>query len=115
MITWSVELSEYAIRYEPHGAIKEQALANFIVEMRQEPSEALGDHLVWIVYVDGSSNNKGVRAGVVLEGLGGLVVEKSLRFGFKTSNNQAEYEALIVGLWPKIWGRRMSYAKATHS
>uniref|UniRef100_A0A151UE70 RNase H type-1 domain-containing protein n=1 Tax=Cajanus cajan TaxID=3821 RepID=A0A151UE70_CAJCA len=27
-----------------------------------------------------------------------MVVEQSLRFGFKTSNNQAEYEALLAGL-----------------
>ena len=26
------------------------------------------------------------------------MIEQSLSFGFKTSNNQAEYEALIVGL-----------------
>jgi len=33
-----------------------------------------------------------------LEGPGDLLVEQSLRFGFKVSNNQAKYEALIVGL-----------------
>jgi len=48
--------------------------------------------------VDGSSNAKGGGAGVVLEGPGDLLVEQSLRFGFKVSNNQAEYEALIAGL-----------------
>jgi len=53
---------------------------------------------MWIVYVDGSSNNKGARAGVVLKGPEGLLVEQSLRFRFKTSNNQVEYEALIAGL-----------------
>jgi len=50
------------------------------------------------VYVDGSSNNKGTGAGIVLEGPGELLVEQSLQFEFKTSNNQAEYEALIAGL-----------------
>jgi len=39
------------------------------------------------LYVDGSSNAKGVGAEVVLEGSGELLVEQSLRFGFKTSNN----------------------------
>jgi len=95
MIGWSVELSEYWIKYEPRGPIKAQVLADFITEMENEP---MVDHPSWVLYVDGSSNAKGVRAGVVLEGPGDLLVEQSLRFGFKTSNNQAEYEALIAGL-----------------
>jgi len=97
MITWSIELSEYTIQYEPRGAIKAQVLANFIAEMRQEPSEPDTIQPAWIVYVDGSSNSKGVGAGVVLEGPGDLLIEQSLRFGFKTSNNQAEYEARDMG------------------
>jgi len=98
MITWSVELSEYAIRYQLRGAIKAQVLADFIAEMGQEPLEVHEKHPMWIVYVDGSSNNKGTGAGIVLEGPGDLLVEQSLQFGFKTSNNQAEYKALIAGL-----------------
>jgi len=50
------------------------------------------------MHVDGSSNPQGAGAGIVLEGLGGILVEQSLRFNFKTSNNQAEYEAIIAGL-----------------
>lgn len=33
-----------------------------------------------------------------MEGLNGLIVEQSLIFKFKVSNNQAEYEALLAGL-----------------
>jgi len=33
-----------------------------------------------------------------LEGPNGLLIEQALRFAFKASNNQAEYEALIVGM-----------------
>jgi len=97
MITWSVELSEYAIKYEPRGAIKTQVLADFIAKMGQEPSTSLMQP-EWILYVDGSSSSKGAGAGIVLEGPGEILIEQSLRFGFKTSNNQAEYEALIAGL-----------------
>jgi len=35
---------------------------------------------------------------VVLEGPGDVLLEQALKFEFKTSNNQAEYEAIIVGL-----------------
>ena len=33
-----------------------------------------------------------------MEGPAGLTIEQSLRFDFKTTNNQAEYEAIIAGL-----------------
>jgi len=37
-------------------------------------------------------------AGVVLEGLGDFLLKQALRFRFWATNNQAEYEALLVGL-----------------
>ena len=48
-----------------------------------------------MLYVDGSSNNKGSGAGVLLEDMNGLAI---LRFTFKTSNNQAEYKVLLASL-----------------
>jgi len=48
--------------------------------------------------VDGSTEKRESGANNVLEGLNGLVVEHSLIFKFKASNNQAEYEALTIGL-----------------
>ena len=35
---------------------------------------------------------------MILEGLNGKAIEHSLRFDFKASDKQAEYEALITGL-----------------
>jgi len=46
--------------------------------------------------VDGSSNKATCGAGVVLEGPGDLLLEQALQFGFKATNNQAEYEAILV-------------------
>jgi len=46
--------------------------------------------------VDGSSNLKGSGARIGLEGYEDLLIEQSLKFDFKASNNQAEYEALIA-------------------
>jgi len=53
---------------------------------------------LWILHVDESSNPKEAGAGIVLEGPGDLTVQQSLKFGFKTSNNGAEYKALLAGL-----------------
>ena len=37
-----------------------------------------------------------------------LVMEKSLRLGFSTTNNEAEYEALLVGItMVRLLGREM--------
>ena len=48
--------------------------------------------------MDGSSNKTAYGAGVVLEGSGDLLLDQALQFGFKATNNQAEYEVLLVGL-----------------
>ncbi|XP_075651161.1 uncharacterized protein LOC142621701 [Castanea sativa] len=54
--------------------------------------------LVWKVYVDGAVNQRGPGVGLVLVSLEGLTFEKSLRLGFLATNNEAEYEAVLVGL-----------------
>ncbi|XP_022143565.1 uncharacterized protein LOC111013434 [Momordica charantia] len=51
-----------------------------------------------MVYVDGSSNEKRCGAGVLLLAPDGMRFEFVLRFNFHTSNNEAEYEALLGGL-----------------
>jgi len=93
MSSWAVELSEFNIRYEPHGPIKAQCLLNFVNDLQQTPVEDQ-----WTLHIDGSSNPRGVGAGIVLEGPNDILIEKSLHFAFKTSNNQAEYEVILAGL-----------------
>lgn len=39
--------------------------------------------------MDGTSNLKGNNAGIILEGLGDLLIEQTLKFEFKASNNQS--------------------------
>jgi len=52
----------------------------------------------WVLSVDGSSNQQGSEAGVILEGPNELLIEQALRFAFKANNNQVKYEALIAGM-----------------
>ncbi|KAK0585202.1 hypothetical protein LWI29_024587 [Acer saccharum] len=52
----------------------------------------------WKLHVDGSSNTHGSGAGIVITTPEGDAVECAMRFDFKATNNQAEYEALLVGL-----------------
>ena len=46
----------------------------------------------------GVANAQGSGAGLILTSPNGIDVEYALRFEFKVSNNEAEYEAVIVGL-----------------
>nr|KYP55515.1 Uncharacterized protein Mb2253c family [Cajanus cajan] len=95
MIAWSVELSQFGIQYESHGALKSQCLADFVAELTPTLAE---EPQVWTLYVDGSSNSKGGGAGIILEGPNQVTLEQSFKFSFKVTNNQAEYEALLARL-----------------
>ena len=57
LIQWSVELSEFDIRYQPRHAIKAQALADFIAEFtpNYDGLDGMEDSKKWVVYMDGSS------------------------------------------------------------
>ncbi|GAU45490.1 hypothetical protein TSUD_191100 [Trifolium subterraneum] len=52
----------------------------------------------WTIFVDGSSNLQESGAGIILENGDGVLIEVSLGLSFRTTNNQAEYEAFLVGL-----------------
>jgi len=93
MSSWTVELSEFNIRYKLHGPIKAQCFLDFVNDLQHTPTEDQ-----WTLHVNGSSNPKGSGAGILLEGPNDILIEKSLHFAFKTSNNQAEYEAILAGL-----------------
>lgn len=94
----------------PRGSIKSQVLVDFVVELTS-PLENLTPY-VWLLSVNGSSNLKGSGAVIVLEGPSDLLIEQSLQFEFKASNNQAEYEALIAMVLAKQMGAENLTAKS---
>ena len=59
---------------------------------------SLQEPLSWRVYVDGVANQRGSGVGLVLVSLEKITIEKSLRLGFSVTNNEAEYEALLMGM-----------------
>ncbi|GJW46500.1 reverse transcriptase domain-containing protein [Tanacetum coccineum] len=77
---WSIELGEYAIHYRLRVSVMGQILADFIVKHPEEDS------------LDTPM------AGLILTNLEGAEFTNTLRFIFEATNNEAEYEALIVGL-----------------
>lgn len=68
---------------------------DFLAEMNHIPSKP---DRIWVVFTDELSNNKGNRASVILEINSNLVVEVYVGFKFPATNNQVEYEAVIIGI-----------------
>jgi len=87
MVHWAVKLSEFDVHYEPRGPIKGQVYADFVVELFLADTHHKESDFRWVLSIDGSSNQQGSRAGVILEGPNGLLIEQTLRFAFKASNN----------------------------
>ncbi|VFQ69675.1 unnamed protein product, partial [Cuscuta campestris] len=98
---WGVFLGSFHIEFKPRPAIKGQALADFVVECTAREVESSGKEPEgnwWTVYTDGSSATDASGGGVVAISPEGFKEYYSVRFRFKVSNNEAEYEALLCGL-----------------
>ncbi|KAL2237582.1 UNVERIFIED_CONTAM: hypothetical protein Sindi_0949900 [Sesamum indicum] len=89
LVKWVIELGEYDIDYRARTSEKAQILADFVVELS---GESIPKAETWMLHVDRSSNanNGGVPKGVE--------IEVAARLSFSATNNEAEYEALILGL-----------------
>ena len=52
----------------------------------------------WVCYFDGASKTKTSVTSLVLQSPEGFLAEYALKIDFPTTNNEAEYEALITGI-----------------
>ena len=59
---------------------------------------SLQESLIWKVLVNGAANHKGSGVELVMISPERITIEKSLRLGSSATNNEAEYEALLVGM-----------------
>jgi hypothetical protein len=83
-------------RHAPRSTIKSQVLADFVAEWTeiQTPPASI-EHETWIMYFDGSIMKEGAGVCLVFILPLGVRMEYLVRLHFPTSNNAAEYEALI--------------------
>ena len=100
-------LSKFSLQYVPQKAVKGQALADFLA---QHPSPYdFGETDVeigmvdardnfWTLYFEGSSTSTSVGVGIVIQSPQQHRWYFSLKLDFECTNNQAEYEALVIGL-----------------
>ncbi|KAL0445450.1 UNVERIFIED_CONTAM: hypothetical protein Slati_2267700 [Sesamum latifolium] len=98
LVKLAVELSEYDISYLPRMTIKAQALADFISKMTEITIKDASQDQKWLLHADGSSTAQGSSAGIVITTPQGEDLEFAIKFSFKASNNEAEYEALVIDM-----------------
>ena len=105
-------LGFFNIKYMPRTSVKSQILTNLVAEFAKSPlgeevkKQGMDGKLVGMVssqeplflrvYVDGVVNQRGSGMRLVLVSSEKITIEKSLRLGFSATNNEAEYEALLV-------------------
>ncbi|XP_065631187.1 uncharacterized protein LOC136068233 [Quercus suber] len=111
---WATILEAFDIKYMPRTFVKEQVLVDLVVEFAESPLEeetetqSMDGKLVdtisqqsplsWEVYVDGTANQKSFEVGLVLVSPKRITIKKSLRLRFSATNNEAKYEALLMGM-----------------
>ncbi|GJS90625.1 reverse transcriptase domain-containing protein [Tanacetum coccineum] len=102
---YAVELGAYNITYMPQNTVKGQVLADFLNEVLVGTKHleicSLADDKrweEWTLFTDGASSSKGAGAGLVLIDPAGTKYTYAIWLNFASTNNEAEYEALLAGL-----------------
>ena len=73
-------------------------MADFIAEYTQLEGKGVEGLGQWSIHTNGSSNRHAGGAGVVIRTPEGDKIECMIQLDFLTTNNKAEYEALVAGL-----------------
>jgi hypothetical protein len=96
---WSVELMGEMLAYAPRKAIKSEILADFVAEWTDTQLPPLQIQAkCWTLYFDGSVMKTGAGTGLLFISPPREHIRYTVRQHFPTSNNMAEYEALLGGL-----------------
>ncbi|XP_058733118.1 uncharacterized protein LOC131604710 [Vicia villosa] len=97
---WVLALTEYSLAFMPLKSMKGQVVSDFIVDHAVVENPQLYVELKpWRLFFDGSTHKEGSGVGILLISPNGIPIKFKYRIeGPLCSNNEAEYEALIVGL-----------------
>ena len=81
--------------------MKGQILIDFVAKFSSRGGKEMVcpvEVIPWKVFVDDASSILGAKAGIVVITPEGIKLEHSFRLGFKASNNEVEYKALLAEL-----------------
>jgi ribonuclease HI len=98
---WAAKLNEFAIDYVHRSSIQSLALADFIADWMPGAQEEVinKDAEAWTVFCDGSWGTFGAGAAAILVAPSKVRTRYVAKLDFSCTNNIAEYEALLLGLW----------------
>jgi hypothetical protein len=95
-------LIEYDLAYEPLKSIKGQIIVDFIVghsiDQNSDESCNLVSIRLWKLFFNSLACREGQGVGVVKVSPGGAIFEQSVHLEYYCTNNQAEYEVILLGL-----------------
>jgi hypothetical protein len=96
---WAAELNEFTIDYVHRSSIQSQALADFIADWTRgaQDEERINDAKAWTVFCDGYWGTFGAGAAAILVAPSKVRTYYAVRLDFSSTNNIAEYEALLFG------------------
>ncbi|KAI3794811.1 hypothetical protein L1987_37450 [Smallanthus sonchifolius] len=97
------------LEYKSRTAVKGQVIADFLAEIPEgRETKITCDPVIatihdetpqwWCLYTDGASSVEGSGAGLMLLSIEGVEITYAIKLNFKSTNNKAEYEALLAGL-----------------
>ncbi|GJX48843.1 reverse transcriptase domain-containing protein [Tanacetum coccineum] len=104
---WAIELGEHNIVFQERG---DKTPKDFLIEVPLEDNERKAEEKAdmklmktklsceWKLFTDGDASSNGSGAGPILIDPEGKEYTYALRFGFKITNNEEEYKALLAGL-----------------
>ncbi|XP_076906110.1 uncharacterized protein LOC143562083 [Bidens hawaiensis] len=105
---WAIELGKHSIEYKPRPAIKGQVLADFVTEVptgkvqeclfKQQPPTPPDENQQWTLFTNGASSREGSGTGLKLINPDDQEFTYAIKLNFKSTNNEAEYEAFLAGL-----------------
>ncbi|GJS20949.1 reverse transcriptase domain-containing protein [Tanacetum coccineum] len=105
---WAIELGEHEIEFKGRNSIKGQILVDFLAKTPPPKNrEAKNEEVkrkepepenAWKLFTDGASSSDGSGPGLMVVSPERKEYTYALRFEFETTNNEAEYEALLAGL-----------------
>ena len=93
---WILALSEFDLHYESAKAVKGQVMIDFVTQHCNTVDSF--DAAPWTLFFDGSTCDQGVGIGVLLISPCGRKYEFSLSIVSTSTNDEAEYQALVKGL-----------------
>ncbi|GJV56902.1 reverse transcriptase domain-containing protein [Tanacetum coccineum] len=103
VVKWAIKLGKHDIVFLRRN--EKEMPADFLVEIpfeynekKEKPKEVSDLNSKWRLYTDGASNLDGSGVGLMLIDPKGKEYTYALCFEFETTNNEAEYEALLAGL-----------------